>query len=112
MEGNGMGKRHATNPQRALQPKAQAKTVEPEVVPDPPVPKTRVIEEYRHCPICWGGNGGYGTAYSTNGSTRYYKCTRTTKPDGVGPCGHTWTATVRLEVIKVEHRRVHLDGER
>lgn len=76
------------------------------------IPKQRVIEEYRHCPICWGGNGGYGTAYSTQGRTRYYKCDKTTKPDGTGPCGHTWTATVTLEAIRIEHRVVEIEGQR
>lgn len=72
--------------------------------------KERVIESYRRCPICWEGNGGYGTAYSTQGHTRYYKCDKT-KTDR-GPCGFTWTATVKLEVIRTEHRIVELDGER
>ncbi len=75
-------------------------------------PRKRVIEEHRHCPVCWSGNGGFGDCYSTQGSTRYYKCVQTTKPDGPGPCGHTWTATVKLQVIRVEHRVVKLDGER
>jgi hypothetical protein len=74
-------------------------------------PQLRTIEEYRHCPVCWNGNGGYGTAYSTHGRTRYYKCDKCTKGDR-GPCGHTWTVEVKLEVIKVEHRIVKLDGER
>jgi len=74
-------------------------------------PQPRVIEDFRHCPICWSGNGGYGTAYSTHGRTRYYKCDKTTKEDR-GPCGHTWTVEVKLEVIKVEHRIVKMDGER
>ena len=82
--------------------------------PQPVVPeqRKRVIEAYRHCPMCWSGNGGYGDCYSTQGKTRYYKCVQTTKPEGAGPCGHTWTATVTLETIKVEHRIVTLDGER
>lgn len=81
------------------------------VVPVVATPIVKVIEEYRRCPICWGGNGGYGNCYSTQGRTRYYKCCQTTKPES-GPCGHTWTATVLLETIKIEHRRVILDGER
>ena len=74
-------------------------------------PQTRVIEEYRHCPVCWSGNGGYGSAYSTHGRTRYYKCDKSTSAER-GPCGHTWTVEVKLEVIKVEHRIVKMDGER
>lgn len=88
----------------------QVKT--PAIVPVEAERKPRTIEEYRHCPICWNGNGGFGDCYSTQGRTRYYKCVQTTKPDGPGPCGHTWTALVKLEVIRVEHRVVTLDGER
>jgi hypothetical protein len=73
-------------------------------------PQTRVIEEHRHCPLCWGGHGGYGTAYSTQGQTRYYKCKQATTDKG--PCGHTWTVLVKLEVIKVEHRIVSVEGQR
>jgi hypothetical protein len=73
--------------------------------------QSRTIENYRHCPICWEGRGGYGVAYSTHGQTRYYKCCKTTKADQ-SPCGHTWTTIVKLEVIRVEHRRVDLEGQR
>jgi hypothetical protein len=73
--------------------------------------KQRTIEPYRHCPLCWEGSGGYGDCYSTQGRTRYYKCCQTTNPDA-GPCGHTWTVFVKLEVVKIEHRVVTLDGER
>jgi len=85
------------------------KQPEPSQVAD--APKQRVIEEYRHCPLCWSGNGGYGTAYSTHGQTRYYKCDQSTQP-GKGPCGHTWTVLVKLEVMRVEHRVVRPDGLR
>ena len=103
------------------QEKQPARPVEAVPVPTPvvapieaaaPEPRKRIIEEYRHCPVCWNGNGGFGDCYSTQGRTRYYKCVQTTKPDGPGPCGHTWTALVKLEVIRVEHRIVELDGER
>lgn len=73
-------------------------------------PKERIVEEYRRCPICWEGNGGYGTAYSTHGRTRYYKCDQSKSERGA--CGHTWTALIKLEVIKVEHRVVSVDGQR
>jgi hypothetical protein len=76
-----------------------------------PPAASRTIESYRHCPICWEQFGGYGLAYSTQGATRYYKCKKSDKP-GCGPCGHTWTATVKVEVLRVEHRPVKLDGER
>lgn len=63
----------------------------------------RVIEEYRRCPVCWNGSGGYGVAYSTQGRTRYYKCCRS---ESGTPCGHTWTVQVQLEVVRIEHHRV------
>lgn len=65
---------------------------------------------HRRCPLCWEGNKGIGKAYSKQGRTRYYKCARTLR--GAPPCGFTWTATVKIEVTKVEHRIVELDGER
>lgn len=68
-------------------------------------PPARKIEAHRQCPICWAGNGGYGVAYSTQGPVRYYKCSKT-EVVGASPCGHTWTAVVRMEVIKVEHKTV------
>ena len=70
----------------------------------------REIESYRRCPICWERSGGYGLAYSTHGPTRYYKCSAAA--DGQQPCGHTWTVTVKVEVLRAEHRPVILDGER
>ena len=67
------------------------------------------IPWYRRCPVCWNGSGGVGNAYTTSGSTRYYKCCQSIHPDK-GPCGHTWTATVRTEIVKVESRTVQLDA--
>lgn len=67
------------------------------------------IPWFRRCPLCWDGNGGVGNCYTTNGSTRYYKCCQSINPDGCF-CGHTWTALVRTEVIKVESRTVHTDS--
>lgn len=104
MEGTGMSKQRSHN-----QPEKPSHPLPP--VPPVAAVQVKVIEEYRRCPVCWSGNGGYGNCYSTQGRTRYYKCCQTTKPDS-GPCGHTWTATVLLETIKIEHRRVTLDGER
>lgn len=95
MEGRGMSKK-----------KPEQK---PQETP-PQEPKQRVIEDHRRCPLCWGGHGGYGTAYSTQGRTRYYKCNQATTDKG--PCGHTWTVLVKLEVIKVEHRIVSVEGQR
>ena len=66
------------------------------------------IESFRRCPLCWERCKGVGLVYSTQGRTRYYKCKRTLTD--LPPCGHTWTATV--EVVRVEHRVVTLDGER
>jgi hypothetical protein len=88
MEGSGMSKQN----------KPQGQPVKAEQ-------KQPTIPGYRRCPLCWGGNGGYGVAYRTNGNTRYYRCCR-----GEKSCGHTWTAT--LQVVRVEHRVVELDGER
>ena len=122
MEGRGMSKRHTTS--KPAQMKAAdvpavtstpaARTQPPAVTVDPVPPERtpRIIEAYRHCPICWNGHGGYGSCKSTQGRVRYYKCDKTTKPEGPGPCGHTWTATVTLETIRIEHRIVTLDGER
>lgn len=62
------------------------------------------IEWYRQCPLCWGRCQGVGIAYSTQGSRRYYRCARSLGE--LPPCGHTWTAIVDLEVIRVEHRTV------
>ena len=101
------------HPQK-LKPRIDA--VLPPVVPIPvksdggTIMKT--IPHYRRCPVCWEGNGGFGDCQSTQGRTRYYKCVQTTKADGAGPCGWTWTATVLLESVKIEHRIVTLDGER
>jgi hypothetical protein len=107
MEGRGMSKRDHQQPNQRAPQKA---TAIPAKTPEPVEPKQRTIEEYRHCPICWSGNGGYGTAYSTHGRTRYYKCDQSTTDKG--PCGHTWSVYVKLEVVKVEYRIVTLDGER
>jgi len=112
----GMSKQRARQPDITTSQTPLAKPVIfPSVVEVSPViaitPAGRIVEEYRHCPVCWHGSGGYGVAYSTQGQTRYYKCCKTTKSD-TGPCGHTWTATVTLETIKIEHRIVTLDGER
>lgn len=72
-----------------------------------PIPVER-IEEFRRCPLCWERCKGVGLVYSTQGRVRYYKCKRTLTD--LPPCGHTWTATV--DVVRVEHRVVTLDGER
>jgi hypothetical protein len=93
------------------QPQKLKPRIDAVLPPVVPIPVKKTIAIYRRCPICWEGNGGYGDCYSTQGPTRYYKCKQSTKPD-CGPCGHTWTATVMLETIKIEHRRVFLDGER
>lgn len=37
--------------------------------------------KHRQCPLCWGGLGGVGVAYSTHGSVSFYKCK---------VCSHTW----------------------
>lgn len=65
------------------------------------------IEVYRQCPLCWERCKGVGVSYSKQGCTRYYKCKRTLTDEP--PCGFTWSAVVRTEVIRVEHRIVTLD---
>jgi len=71
----------------------------------------RQIEDYRKCPVCHEGRGGYGVAYSTQGQTRYYRCCKSNKPNGF-PCGHTWSVRVVLSSVVVEHKQVFLDGQR
>lgn len=74
-----------------------------------PLPaKVEHVEQYRRCPLCWERCQGVGCVYSTQGRTRYYKCKRTLTDQP--PCGYTWTAIV--EVVRVEHRVITLDGER
>lgn len=108
MEDHGMSKRHQQN---ATPPQAKISAAKPATVAkEQPAPQ-REIEAYRRCPICWQGNGGYGLAYSTQGRTRYYKCSKTNKDNSL-PCGHTWTALVTLESIRIEHRVVKIDGQR
>ncbi len=60
------------------------------------------MEMARRCPLCWGGHKGTGVQYSggSGGPTKYYKCNN---------CNHTWTATVVIEKIVIEHRRVSID---
>lgn len=84
----------------------------PEESKETPVPgvaespkRERIIEDYRRCPICWNGRGGYGTSYSTKGSTRYYKCDQSVK-EGEAPCGFTWTAIVKPETVRIDYRVV------
>ena len=96
--GRGMSKR-----QESKQVAQVAATVTPTL--DKPADS---IPWFRRCPLCWEGNGGVGNCYTTNGSTRYYKCCQSIKPDG-SFCGHTWTAIVRTEVIRVESRTVQTD---
>jgi len=78
----------------------------------PELPKTEVDPEsipvHRRCPLCWGRSKGVGIAYSTQGFTRYYKCKRTLSPDHP-PCGFTWSAIVKLDVLRVEHRDIDLE---
>lgn len=96
-EGRGMSKRH----QAAVPPKPV-----PAVIIEQPIAKIEHVEEHRRCPICWDRCKGIGLVYSTQGRTRYYKCKKT--QSDLPPCGHTWTATV--QIVRVEHRTVELDG--
>lgn len=67
-------------------------------------PAARNVPTHRRCPVCFGGAGGVGDCYHTKRITdvtseRYYKCDQ---------CSHTWTATVKSEVVEVNHRTVEL----
>ena len=103
--GSSMSKRPKPVTQR---PQPQLQPVEPA----PSRPVEREIEVHRRCPVCWNGRGGYGVAYSTQGSVRYYKCCRSRLPDGLGPCGHTWSVRVVMSSVVVESRQVFMDGQR
>lgn len=99
---------------RIAEKPAASPVIEKEVIAVPVVPAVvseDSIQVYRRCPICWGRAKGYGVTYSTHGRTRYYKCVKSISQE-LPPCGHTWSATVKLEVLKVEHRTVLIDGER
>lgn len=100
--------RNNQQPKVSLPPVVKPEAVEPEKAP---TPRKITIHPHRFCPICWGARGGYGTAYSKQGQTTYYKCDQTTKPDEA-PCGHTWTVVLRIEAVSIEHRVVNNDGER
>ena len=98
--GGGMTKAHNSG-------KRQPEQKQPATQPEP----ERRIEDYRKCPVCHEGMGGYGVAYSTQGQTRYYRCCKSNKPNGF-PCGHTWSVRVILSSVVVEHKQVFLDGQR
>ena len=107
-----MGGRSLSKPKPKFSPIGEnQKQVVPEVTPiGVNIDKVESTPVYRRCPVCWDRCKGVGLTYSTHGSTRYYKCKKSLSD--LPPCGHTWTATVRLEVLKVEYRSVELDGER
>lgn len=72
--------------------------------PEPTAGPSRAVPVYRQCPVCFHGSGGVGDCYHTKRITdvtseRYYKCDH---------CSHTWTATVKSEVVEVNHRTVEL----
>jgi hypothetical protein len=94
-----MGRNHRKQSQT---PAAQAAPVE--ATPQPPISEPtdtrREVLLERRCPSCYHGeDNGIGNAYANKNGTRYYKCDK---------CGFTWTALVKMEVIKIEHRRVDL----
>lgn len=83
------------------------------VVTPPPIQIPAEVTEtaaavpfYRRCPLCWDRCKGVGVSYSTQGNRRYYRCKRTLTEEPA--CGHTWTAIVKLEVLRVEHRTVEI----
>lgn len=63
-------------------------------------PAAGEVEACRQCPVCYQGYRGVGTAYSTQGRKRYYKC---------GACGHTWTHVLPPETVQVDHRTALVD---
>jgi hypothetical protein len=74
-------------------------------------PRKITILPHRHCPICWGRCGGYGTSYSKQGGKTYYRCDQTTNNE-FPPCGHTWSVVLKVEAVSIEHRIVDMDSER
>lgn len=67
---------------------------------EPTNDKPRDVPKHRQCPLCYTGLGGVGSQYSKHGNTGYYKCQC---------CGHTWTATVKVEAVKIEHKVVDME---
>lgn len=84
------------------------------VTPDVPTGSsaTRVVPDYRRCPLCWGRDKGVGVAQSNNQITstksiRYYKC---------NTCSHHWSIPVYKGFvpfdqckIDVEHHKVEVE---
>jgi hypothetical protein len=67
----------------------------------PPVDERRHVELCRQCPLCFKGeDNGVGTAYSTKGQIRYYKCDK---------CSFTWKAILSAELVHVSFRRVNVE---
>lgn len=107
----------------AKHPYQQNQTKPPEPTPAEAQAESHV-PAHRRCPSCWGRRKGYGVAYSTQGNpgfeewpthtrTRYYKCKQALSE--LGPCGYTWSVTVKTEVVRVTHHTVELntrDGRR
>lgn len=66
----------------------------------PAAPAAREVPIYRRCPLCYNGRRGIGRCYSSNGKTRYYRCSE---------CAHTWSVKLLpAEVTQIESRRVDL----
>ena len=72
----------------------------PAATPPAPPADASAVPVHRQCPLCFAGNGGVGTCYSSQDSTRYYKC---------DCCGHTWTATVSEHETRIVHRTVEVN---
>ena len=103
-----MNSRQHVKPIEKLAEKAKPVTVQPAEIAAASVPPTeQTIGKHRQCPLCWDRCKGVGLAYSTQGNRRYYKCKKTLTDHP--PCGHSWTAIVQLEVIRVEHRVVSFE---
>ncbi len=65
------------------------------------------VEERRRCPRCWGARKGIGSAYSTNGRTRYYKCIQSLLEDEDG-CGMTWNHVFKTSVVMLDDATIEV----
>lgn len=69
------------------------------------------IAAHRRCPVCHGGQGGYGRAYSSDRGTSYYRCVYHLDENGQrasGGCGHTWSVKVSRKIVLTEHHEVEV----
>ena len=106
-----ISQRHQSKPQQSTPKAVTQQPVDLPAVTTPPIAEDRTpagkrVEPYRHCPLCWERCKGYGTAYRTDGSTRYYRCSQTLTEHP--PCGWTWSAKVTLHSVTIEYKTVNV----